>query len=254
MDKSDLDWPALRARVRQAERIAVFTGAGMSAESGVATFRDAQTGLWARYRPEDLATPGAFRSQPQMVWDWYAMRRAQLQKVAPNAGHRAVAEFQRRHPGRLSVITQNTDGLHERAGSPDVLTLHGRMMADHWLDECPKTRQGEAACAVESAKDGRPPFCEACGNFLRPSVVWFGESLPGDTLARAEHEAQHCDLMLVVGTTGAVWPAAGLVHTARAHGAHVLIINTAASELDRIAHTLVRGASAQCLPQLLTPD
>ena len=131
-----------RAWVESAARIVVLTGAGVSAESGVPTFRDAQTGLWARFRPEELATEEAFRRDPQRVWDWYAMRRDTLRAVRPNAGHVALAQFAARHSGRLTVVTQNVDGLHQAAGSEGVLALHGNIAADRWLDPCPLAPRG----------------------------------------------------------------------------------------------------------------
>ena len=243
----------LLARARQclqhAAHIAVLSGAGISAESGVPTFRDAQTGLWARFRPEELATEDAFRRHPQRVWDWYAERRASLAEVQPNAGHRALAEFQHRHPGRLTVITQNVDGLHQRAGSQGVLALHGSLAEDRWLDPCALHRQG--ACDVARAEPGRPPRCPQCGNPVRPAVIWFGEMLPEDALRQAEQAASRCDVMLVVGTAGAVYPAAGLAHQARAVGAQVIIVNPHPSELDELAHLRLAGSAAQVLPRLL---
>lgn len=241
---------ALRQRLRDARNVVLFSGAGMSAESGVPTFRDAQTGLWARFRPEELATEEAFRRNPQRVWDWYAERRDALQAVQPNAGHVAVAEFQQRHPGRLCVITQNVDGLHQRAGSDPVLALHGELQRDRWLDPCP--RPAGSACGVEVAEPGRPPRCAECGNMLRPGVVWFGEMLLPGVLERAQDAAQASDLMLVVGTSGAVYPAAGLVHQARAAGAFVAIINPHPSELDGVANLVLAGGAAQLLPDLLS--
>ena len=243
----------LLARARQclqhAAHIAVLSGAGISAESGVPTFRDAQTGLWARFRPEELATEDAFRRHPERVWDWYAERRASLAAVQPNAGHLALAEFERRHPGRLTVITQNVDGLHQRAGSQDVLALHGSLAEDRWLDPCALHRQG--ACDVARAEPGRPPRCPQCGNPVRPAVIWFGEMLPEDALRQAEQAARRCDVMLVVGTAGAVDPAAGLAHQARAVGAQVIIVNPHPSELDELAHLRLAGSAAQVLPRLL---
>ncbi|HET8746809.1 MAG TPA: NAD-dependent deacylase [Ramlibacter sp.] len=232
----------VRDWVRAARRIVVLSGAGMSAESGVPTFRDAQTGLWARFRPQELATEEGFRAQPQLVWDWYAERRAQIAQVAPNAGHRAIAAFQQRHPGRLAVVTQNVDGLHQRAGSPGVLALHGSIMEDRWL-EPPR-----ACCTAEDAVPGRPPRCAACGNLRRPAVVWFGELLPEQALAAAEQAAAACDLMLVVGTSGVVYPAAGL---ARATRGRVVIVNPQASDLDDAADAVLRGTAASLLPLLL---
>ena len=243
----------LLARARQclqhAAHIAVLSGAGISAESGVPTFRDAQTGLWARFRPEELATEDAFRRHPERVWDWYAERRASLAAVQPNAGHLALAGFERRHPGRLTVITQNVDGLHQRAGSQGVLALHGSLAEDRWLDPCALHRQG--ACDVARAEPGRPPRCPQCGNPVRPAVIWFGEMLPEDALRQAEQAASRCDVMLVVGTAGAVYPAAGLAHQARAVGAQVIIVNPHPSELDELAHLRLAGTAAQMLPRLL---
>lgn len=235
----------LRAWVRSARAIAVLSGAGMSAESGVPTFRDALTGLWARFDPQQLATEAAFRRQPQLVWDWYAERRAALERVQANAGHVAIADFQRRHPGRLTVITQNVDGLHQRAGSAGVLALHGNIAQDRWLD-APR-----ACCSKETLADGRPPRCPACGNLRRPDVVWFGEMLPEAELAAAQVAAESCDLMLVVGTSGEVYPAAGLASVARQAGAHVLIVNPDGTALDGVATRCVRSTAAVALPALL---
>jgi NAD-dependent deacetylase len=232
----------VRGWVRAARRIVVLSGAGISAESGVPTFRDAQTGLWARFRPEQLATEEAYRADPEMVWDWYVLRREMIGKVEPNAGHRAIASFQRRHPGRLTVVTQNVDGLHQLAGSLGVLALHGNILEDKWLD-APR-----ACCRSAAPQPGRPPRCAACGNLLRPAVVWFGEMLPARELAAAEEAAAGCDLMLVVGTSGVVYPAAGL---ARATQGRVAIVNPEATELDDTADAVLRGPSATLLPQLL---
>ena len=229
-------------RVRAARRIVLLSGAGMSAESGVPTFRDAQAGLWAKFRPEDLATEDAFRRDPAMVWDWYAMRRAMVARVAPNAGHLAVAAFQQRHPGRLTVVTQNVDGLHQRAGSPGVLALHGNLAEDKWL-EPPRP-----CCNVAALRAGSPPSCPACGNLRRPAVVWFGEMLPAAELAAAEEAAAACDLMLVVGTSGVVYPAAGL---ARATRGTVVVLNPGPTDLDDAADAVLRGTAASLLPALL---
>ena len=232
----------VRDWVRAARRIVLLSGAGMSAESGVPTFRDAQSGLWAKFRPEELATEEAFRARPQMVWDWYALRREMIAKVEPNAGHHAVAAFQQRHPGRLTVVTQNVDGLHQRAGSPGVLALHGNIAEDKWLD-APR-----ACCGRQAPADGRPPRCPACGNLRRPAVVWFGEMLPPWELAAAEEAAAQCELMLVVGTSGVVYPAAGL---ARATRGRVVIVNPEPTELDDVADAVLEGTAAALLPELL---
>ena len=236
-----------RAWVQAAQRLAVLTGAGVSAESGVPTFRDAQTGFWAQYRAEEMATEAGFRAQPQRVWEWYQYRRSLLAEVQPNAGHAALAGFARRRPGVLTLVTQNVDGLHQQAGSEGVLCLHGDLRSDRWLNAprscCDKTRLAA----------GSPPHCPDCGNPRRPAVVWFGEALPLAALGQAQQAAQACDLMLVVGTAGAVYPAAGLARLARQSGARVVVLNPAPSELDDAAHLLLRGTSAQLLPQLLAP-
>jgi len=235
----------VREWVRAARHIVVLSGAGMSAESGVPTFRDAQTGLWAKFRPEELATEAAFRAQPQTVWEWYALRREMIARVEPNAGHRAIAGFQQRHPGRLAVVTQNVDGLHQRAGSPGVLALHGSILEDRWLD-APR-----ACCTAAEPQPGRPPRCAVCGNLRRPAVVWFGEMLPARELAAAEEAAGACELMLVVGTSGVVYPAAGL---ARAAAGRVVVVNPHASDLDDAADAVLRGTAASVLPHLLEEE
>ena len=232
----------VRDWVRAARRVVLLTGAGMSAESGVPTFRDAQTGLWAKFRPEELATEEAFRARPELVWDWYALRREMVAGVAPNASHLAVAAFQRRHPGRLTLVTQNVDGLHQRAGSPEVLALHGNIAEDRWLDA------PMVCCTARAPVPGRPPHCGTCGNLRRPAVVWFGEMLPERELAAAEEAAAACELMLVVGTSGLVYPAAGLARAARGR---VVILNPEATALDDVADAVLAGTSAALLPPLL---
>lgn len=235
----------VRQWVVEARHVALLTGAGMSAESGVPTFRDAMTGLWAQFRPEELATEQAFRADPQRVWDWYASRRESVASLAPNLGHIAIAAFQSRHPDRLTLITQNVDGLHQRAGSAHTIALHGALAEDHWLDT------PRLCCTADSIQPGRPPRCEVCGNLRRPSVVWFGEQLPAAALEAAEDAVQRCDLMLVVGTSGVVYPAAGLVLSAHQRGARVLVVNPEPTELDRVADSCLREPAAICLPFLL---
>lgn len=243
LDSAALD--SARGWVQGARRLAVLTGAGISAESGVPTFRDAQTGYWAQFRVQDMATEQGFRAHPQRVWDWYQHRRDLLAGVQPNAGHTALARFGQRHPGRLTLITQNVDGLHQRAGSSAVLCLHGDIFAERWLD-APRP-----CCNLRQALSGPPPRCAHCGNLRRPGVVWFGEALPQAIYEAAEQAARACDLMLVVGTAGAVYPAAGLAGVAREAGARVLIVNPAPSELDGLADGVLRGQAAQVLPRLL---
>lgn len=235
----------VRAWVAEARHMAVLTGAGVSAESGVPTFRDALTGLWAQFDPQELATETAYRAHPERVWDWYAHRRTLLAKAVPNAGHQALARFGHTDPGRLTLITQNVDGLHQGAGQPETIALHGLLTEDRWLD-APR-----ACCNAQPPQEGHPPTCGTCGNLRRPGVVWFGENLPPEALAAAEAGVARCDLMLVVGTSGQVYPAAGLAFAAHQQGARVVVINPEATELDRIAEVCLREPSAICLPFLL---
>jgi NAD-dependent deacetylase len=262
----------LKGRIAAARSLFVLTGAGMSAESGIATFRDAAmtapsapsapvpqgehsalgrpgggAGLWSRFDPAQLASEAGFRADPARVWDWYAERRAGVRAAQPNAGHLALGAFARRRPGVLTLVSQNVDDLHQRAGNTDTIRLHGDIQRDQWLERCART----PACAVSDAQPGRPPRCTHCGNLARPGVVWFGEMLPIDAIDAAERAARDCDVALIVGTSGAVWPAAGLAATARRHGAFVAIVNPHASEIDDAAHAVLRGTAAQTLPTLL---
>lgn len=270
--------PAAQAQLQDAAQtpagIAVLTGAGMSAESGIATFRDAMTGLWSRFDPAALASEAGFRADPSAVWNWYAQRREAMRRTQPNAGHHALASFSQDHPGVLRVVTQNVDDLHQRAGSLDTIALHGHLLADRWLDRCPRAGRGGvaqagggperdadgrtdrrtfagAACAPATAQPGQPPRCADCGNLLRPDVVWFGEMLPLDAMQAAQRLVDQCRVLLVVGTSGAVWPAAGLAERGRRQGAFVLIVNPEPSEIDDQAHLLLRGTAAGLLPTLL---
>lgn len=184
-----------REAIRNARSIAVLTGAGISAESGIPTFRDAMTGLWARFRAEDLATPEAFRRDPRTVWDWYAGRRQKVEAASPNAGHRALAALQSACEARGAAfipITQNVDGLHHASGSRDVLELHGNLRRAKCIDH------GHPAASWEEG-DARPPRCHACGSMLRPDVVWFGEMLPEGALEAAMRAARQCDVLLCGG-------------------------------------------------------
>ncbi len=238
---------AVQALAQRAASVCVLTGAGMSAESGIATFRDAMSGLWSNFDPAELASEAGFRANPARVWAWYDERKQAVRAALPNAGHVALAAYGLRRPGVLTVVTQNVDDLHQRAGWPQTIRLHGDILADRWLQPCPRGR----GCQAAQAAPGAPPRCADCGNLLRPGVVWFGEMLPEDAMASAEHAARTCDLMLVVGTSGAVWPAAGLAAVARRAGAQVAILNPDASEIDDQAHWVLRGTAATLLPQLL---
>jgi NAD-dependent deacetylase len=196
--------------LRGARRVVVLTGAGVSAESGVPTFREAQTGHWSKFRPEDLATPEAFRRNPKLVWDWYAARRAQLQEVKPNPGHHALAELEGRVPEFL-LATQNVDGLHARAGSKRLLELHGNIT---------RTKCSSEGVLIDTwtQTDETPPRCPQCGDWLRPDVVWFNEMLPAGVFEKCVEASARCDLFLCVGTSSVVYPAAALpLLTARAH-------------------------------------
>jgi len=200
--------------------------------------------LWREYRAEDLATPEAFARDPKLVWEWYDWRRGVIAGAQPNAGHRALAELARRSP-KFTLVTQNVDGLHDRAGSTGVLKVHG----DIWTVRC-------VACGRER-EDRRasipelPPRC-TCGGIERPGVVWFGESLPGDVWARAEDAAHNADLFLIIGTSAVVYPAAGLAELAKARGARVVEINIAETPVSHRVDASLRGSAAEILPQLLS--
>lgn len=246
----EVEFEELQARVRRARRIVVLTGAGMSAESGIPTFRDAMSGLWAHFDPAELASEEGFRANPSRVWAWYAERRAGVVTTQPNAGHLALGDFARRRPGVLTLVTQNVDDLHQRAGNTDTIRLHGDILQDQWLEPCP--RRGGPPCDTGWAHPGEPPACRDCGNLLRPGVVWFGENLPLRALMAAEDACDRAELALVVGTSGAVWPAAGLAARARRAGAWVAIVNPEPTEIDLDANQLVRGTAAQVLPLLFS--
>ena len=197
-----------RRCVAAARRVAVLTGAGISAESGIPTFRDAQTGLWAKFDPAQLASEAGFRADPCTVWRWYAWRRQLVADAQPNAGHRALAAAAPRFDS-FDLITQNVDGLHARAGSSPI-ELHGNIMRTICLARC-----GFDEGNAERLPAGEPPRCPRCGDWLRPAVVWFGEMLDVETLRRAERMAESCDLMVVVGTSGLVYPAVILLRSLR---------------------------------------
>jgi NAD-dependent deacetylase len=232
-----------RTLLEGVECVAVLTGAGISAESGIPTFRDAQTGLWAQFDPMQLASEEGFRADPPTVWRWYAWRRTLVAKAEPNAGHWALARavpFYR----RFDLVTQNVDGLHRRAASRPI-ELHGNIMRTQCLERCGYVEEDPARLPF-----GEPPRCPRCGHWLRPGVVWFGEMLDPSDLEAAEEAASACELMLVVGTSGLVYPAAGLPAVARRAGARVVIVNPEPTELDFQAHLVVRGPAAEVLPAL----
>ena len=230
-------------KLRTAQRVAVLTGAGISAESGVPTFRQAQTGLWAQYDPEELATPRAFRQNPKLVWEWYAWRRELVAQAQPNSGHFALVEMEKRVP-YFTLITQNVDGLHPRAGSQNVVALHGDITRTKCFDD------GRLVTTWPDT-DQIPPRCPRCDGMLRPDVVWFGEGLPPDALGTAVTAARSCDLFLSIGTSALVQPAASLPIEALNSGAFVVEINLNETPLTPHIHLLLKGASGVALPKLI---
>jgi NAD-dependent deacetylase len=223
--------------------VVALTGAGISAESGVPTFRDAQTGLWSKFRAEELATPEAFLAAPRLVWDWYVFRRGLTQRALPNAGHAALARLPELFAD-FTLITQNVDGLHQRAGQPDVVELHGNLTKTLCFDE--------GSEVLDVLDDGTtPPRCPACGGLLRPGVVWFGESLPPAALARAEQAARESQVFFSIGTSSLVQPAAGLAWLAKQHGALLIEINPTSTPLTPHADHALSGPAGQVLPLLL---
>ena len=230
-----------RALVHKASSIAVLTGAGISAESGIPTFRGAG-GLWKQFFPEDLATPQAFRRDPNVVWEWYDWRRGLIDQAAPNAGHLALADLERRVPSFV-LVTQNVDGLHQKAGSRSVIEIHGSI----WILRC---SQCDRSWVDRSVPLPLVPHC-ACGAMARPGVVWFGEQLPQDAWLKAEKAAVSCDVFLVVGTSAAVYPAAGLAGTARSAGAKVIEVNVEKTAISHAVDFSTIGGAGEILPKLV---
>jgi len=228
--------------LRESSHTTVLTGSGISAESGVPTFREAQTGLWARFDPKELATPEAFDRDPALVWDWYAWRRKLVAEARPNPGHLAIAEMQRLVPN-VTLVTQNVDGLHQLAGSREVIELHGNIR---------RTKCAAEDTRVDVFEDGEsPPICPSCGAPLRPDVVWFGEMLPLGALEAASMAARGADLLLSVGTSNLVYPAAGLPIEALDNGATVVEINPSETPLTPHADYALRGQAGDVLPRLI---
>lgn len=219
-----------------------MTGSGISAESGVPTFRDAQTGLWANYRAEELATPQAFTDNPRLVWDWYCWRRELIHRAQPNAGHRALVTLAELKP-ELALITQNVDGLHQRAGNSNVVEFHGNIERDKCF-ACNRIPTGTPDTTE------RPPECETCGGLLRPDVVWFGEAIPTAALETAFRATDSCEVFLSVGTSALVYPAAGLAEAAAGQGATIVEINTNSTPLTSVADYVLQGSAAYWLPAI----
>jgi NAD-dependent deacetylase len=221
--------------------VAVLTGAGVSAESGVPTFRG-ESGLWRDFRPEQLATPEAFHHDPALVWEWYDWRRGLISSCTPNRAHETLAEMETTLPD-FTLITQNVDGLHQAAGNRNVLELHGNI----WRVRC--TDCGRVTEEHRGPLPKIPPHCSNCGKLLRPDVIWFGESLPPQVLEAAWAAASRCRLMLVIGTSAVVQPAASLPLVALRNGAHLVEVNPAETPLSHHAQEVLRGPAAEMLPE-----
>jgi NAD-dependent deacetylase len=231
-----------RALLKSAKSIAVLTGAGISAESGIPTFRGA-AGLWKRFRPEELATPEAFARDPQTVWEWYHWRRKLIAGAKPNAGHLALARLEQLTP-KFTLATQNVDGLHQAAGSKTILELHGSI----WKLRC--TQCGREWFDRDATEGRQLVYCQ-CGALARPGVVWFGEGLPPDVWRSAEQAIRSCDLLLVIGTSAVVYPAAGLAPLARSFGAKIIEVNLEASPISSSVDARLIGQAGDILPELV---
>jgi NAD-dependent deacetylase len=229
--------------LRAARHVAVLTGAGVSAESGVPTFREAQTGLWRQYDPRDLATQQAFVRNPRLVWEWYEWRRHLIDQAKPNPAHYALVDLEQIIPEYL-LITQNIDGFHWAAGSRDMVELHGNIARTKCFDE---------GILIDRWVDTEdlPPHCPRCGGYLRPDVVWFGEGIPAHALDRALEACMHADVFLCVGTSAVVAPAGSFPLIAKRHGARVVEINPEQTALSMMADWSIRGQAGKVLPELV---
>jgi NAD-dependent deacetylase len=232
----------VRGWISAASSIVALSGSGISAESGVPTFRG-DGGLWRNFRPEDLATPEAFERDPMLVWEWYDWRRQKIAEAAPNPGHKALARLERAKAD-FTLVTQNVDGLHDRAGSLRVLKLHG----DIWRMRC--TDCGADWPERRTPLPKLPPKCR-CGAMARPGVVWFGEPLPNGIMLEAQHAAESAEVLLVVGTSAVVYPAASLIPFAKKSGARIVEVNTDETPATPLADASFRAPAGEVLPQLL---
>lgn len=241
---SNLDERALEL-VAGAGRVEVFTGAGMSADSGIATYRDAQTGVWENVDPQAMASIDAWARDPEPMWAWYLWRRTLVARAEPNAGHRALADWEGAH-----ITTQNIDDLHERAGSGRVTHLHGSLF-EFRCSICARPWRGEIPTLAEPVERLAPPLCPLCGNLVRPGVVWFGEPLPAREWQVAEEAMRDADLVVIVGTSGVVQPAASLPLIAHELGTPIIEVSPQPTELTRFAEAFCQGAAAEVLPALV---
>jgi NAD-dependent deacetylase len=233
----------LLENLREAEHVAILTGAGISAESGLPTFRDPLTGLWAKYRPEDLINREAFQRDPKLVWDWFAWLKGLIDQAAPNPAHLALAALEELVP-KVTLITQNIDGLHQQAGSTNVIELHGNLYHTKCFNEDRPITEWEKTDEV-------PPRCPRCGGLLRPDVVWFGEMLPKPALQAAAQAAQLCDVFFSIGTSGTVAPAAAIPIIALQSGAYVVHINLDVKNEDSELACRINGKAGEILPAML---
>ena len=233
----------LITRLRQAQRLVFFTGAGASTESGVPTFRDSKNSFWVDFDVKTFATASGFDRNPVRVWQWYAERRQQLQTLAPNPAHRMIADWQDKAPS-VSVITQNIDGLHQRAGSKEVIELHGNIATYKCFDN------GHPAKLDDHTRDMHPPHCQLCGSLLRPDVVWFGEELLAEAYELAEHVSFNSDVFISIGSSLEVYPAASLPLNASRCGAYLLQINPKTTMIDEFANCNLRGKAGEIMPLL----
>jgi NAD-dependent deacetylase len=235
--------PELATFLHSSAYVAALTGAGVSQESGLRTFRDPMDGIWAQHQPEDLATPEAFERNPELVWQFYAARRLKSGQVQPNAGHFALVEMER-HLAHFTLITQNVDNLHWRAGSKRVVELHGNITRIICSRSCGVFTEWEEI-------PGKAPTCPTCGSKLRPDVVWFGEVLKRDILETAIEASRKCDVFLSIGTSGLVQPAANLPILAKKNGAVIVEINVEETPLTPSVDYFFRGKSGETLPELV---
>jgi NAD-dependent deacetylase len=243
MDKDQL--ARVAERLSSATRVTALTGAGVSAASGVPTFRG-ENGLWKKVRAETLATPEAFESDPQLVWEWYDWRRGMIRDAKPNAAHDVLAHWTRERP-EFTLVTQNVDGLHEKAGTERLIRLHGSIWHVRCWKACAGGRRDWLDTTVPQPR--LPPLCPHCGAIVRPGVVWFGEPLNSEDVSAAV-AATKCDVFLTIGTSAIVYPAAGLVHQAKRHGAMTIEINVDDTEASTSVDVAIKGKAEEILPAL----